>query len=310
MTGTTCSVVICTRDRPDYLRRCLESIASLDRRPDTTIVVDSAPSHSVRDIAAAYGAQYLHTTQPGLSHARNIGALAATTDIVTFIDDDATAEHGWLGELEREFVDPQVGVVTGACLPEAGDVPDVVREATRVWWRADAEREVIDRSVNGWAERALGGGLGTGSCMAFRRNLWSDWSGFDERLGRGVGIPGGEEHEAFYALLHRGYRLVYTPRAIIRHRVLSSDSQLRVFVRDTRATYVAFLLHMAARHASARPAIARVLLNRLVPRRIPRARVAGDRSRERGVVPRARLLDWLGSAAAGTAMFIRSRAQR
>ena len=48
---TSVSVVVCTRDRPTDLARCLDAIAASTRRPDETVVVDNAPSTSeARDI--------------------------------------------------------------------------------------------------------------------------------------------------------------------------------------------------------------------------------------------------------------------
>ena len=53
--------------------------------------------------------------------------------------------------------------------------------------------------------------------MAFRRRAFDLWPGFDERLGRGVILDGGEEHHAFFSLIDRGYRVVYTPDAVVHH---------------------------------------------------------------------------------------------
>ena len=39
--GVTVSIVICTRNRPTLLRKCLEGITQLERTPDEVIVVDN-----------------------------------------------------------------------------------------------------------------------------------------------------------------------------------------------------------------------------------------------------------------------------
>ena len=42
-------------------------------------------------------------------------------------------------------------------------------------------------------------------------------AGFDERLGAGTRVGGMEEHHAFFSLIDRGHRVVYTPAAKVLH---------------------------------------------------------------------------------------------
>ena len=73
---------------------------------------------------------------------------------------------------------------------------------------------VFDRETPFWFERANFGGIGDGGNMAFRRCVFDIWPGFDERLGRGAVIDGGEEHYAFFSLLDRGYRIARAARQL------------------------------------------------------------------------------------------------
>src|SRR5260370_34112009 len=61
------------------------------------------------------------------------------------------------------------------------------------------------------------GGIGTGGNMALRSSSTGFWSGFDERLGRGAPIIGGEEHRVFSELIQNGYSVVYNPKAMVSH---------------------------------------------------------------------------------------------
>jgi hypothetical protein len=73
--------------------------------------------------------------------------------------------------------------------------------------------------------------------MAFRRSAFNLWPGFDERLGRGAILHGGEEHHAFFSLIARGYRTVYTPRAIVRHPQFYSRQEIRTrYLKDLAAS--------------------------------------------------------------------------
>ncbi len=53
--------------------------------------------------------------------------------------------------------------------------------------------------------------------MAFLKSALPTQPFFDERLGRGAPLEIGEESYAFVWLLSRGYRVVYTPSAIVHH---------------------------------------------------------------------------------------------
>src|SRR5947207_1645838 len=110
----TCTVVVCTHDRPVPLARCLDGLKRLTYPRFKILVVDNGPSTAeARKIAARFGVRYVIEPVPGLSRARNRGARSCETEIVAFIDDDAVPEPDWLTKLISEFEDPRVMVVTG-----------------------------------------------------------------------------------------------------------------------------------------------------------------------------------------------------
>jgi hypothetical protein len=81
--------------------------------------------------------------------------------------------------------------------------------------------------------------------MAFRRRAFDVWPGFDERLGRGAALRGAEEHYAFFSLIDRGYRVVYTPEAVVSHPLLRAEREYRRHqIADTIAltAYLTLLL--------------------------------------------------------------------
>src|SRR5262245_13787927 len=216
--GPPCTVVICTRDRPELLDRCLAAVARLAYPRYDVLVVDNAPSDDrTRLVAARRGAEYVLEPVQGLSRARNCGAHASSSEIVAYLDDDSLPEPGWLDHLAIEFRDPDVMAVTGRIV--AVDDP-VESDWLRAWWQGldcGAERRAVDRSEPAWFELANFGGIGDGGNMAFRGRAFDIWPGFHERLGRGALVSGGEEHHAFFSLIARGYRVVYTPSARVRH---------------------------------------------------------------------------------------------
>jgi glycosyltransferase involved in cell wall biosynthesis len=237
-----CSVVVCTRDRPGGLDRCLAALAQLEYPGLEVLVVDNAPSDDrAFEVARRAGVRYLVEPIPGLSRARNTGARACSSEVIAFIDDDAVPDPTWLAHLAAQFDDPDVAVATGRTLPllEAADAsgsdftdlgPSVVR---------------FDRRHPRWFEIASFGGIGNGNNMAFRRRVFDEWLGFDVRLGRGALLSSCEEHRAFAQMIEAGYAVAYTPDARVRHPLptTSEECQRRyIKSRADLAAYAVFLL--------------------------------------------------------------------
>jgi cellulose synthase/poly-beta-1,6-N-acetylglucosamine synthase-like glycosyltransferase len=223
------TVVVCTRDRKTQLEKCLKQLRECASEITRIIVVDSSPRFEPASTSAEkYGALYLYEPSPGLSRARNIGARAASTRLVAFIDDDALPAEEWLQMLVPEFDDDSVGVVTGAIFSSNPN-----SESSKTWDALGGysptvkTRIVVDRNTPSWFRTAHFGELGNGSNMVFRRAVFDDWPGFNEDLGRGHRLPCGEEHYAFFELIERGYKIVYRPDGIVYHPAPSTDSELR-----------------------------------------------------------------------------------
>ena len=74
-----CSVIVCTRYRPDPLARCLASLATMDGPDPEVIVVDNTQGDPETErVTTRAGARYVVETRVGLSRARNAGIDAAS----------------------------------------------------------------------------------------------------------------------------------------------------------------------------------------------------------------------------------------
>lgn len=243
----TCTVVICTRNRPEELERCLAALALVVYPDFDVLVVDNAPSDDrTRDIAERWEAGYVVEPIVGLSRARNRGARSCETEIVAFIDDDALPDPKWLDRLITEFKDPRVMVVTGRILPLC--VETRAEDDCAMINGFSDQRRAVDRHTPSWFELANFGGLGDGGNMAFRRCAFDIWPGFDERLGRGAPLDGSEEHHAFFALVERGWRAVFTLDAVVRHPNPATVENLRArHLKDLSAS-TAYLVLLFVEH--------------------------------------------------------------
>lgn len=224
-----CTVVICTRCRAAHLGRCLDAVAALVYPNFEVLVVDNTSGDpETQKIAARWNVRCLVEPRGGLSRARNYGARMTDAEIIAYIDDDALPEVRWLNALVEEFRDPLVMAVAGrtrtlAPAPET-EPPGLPPESEESPVR---QRMVVDNQMPGWFQLANFGGIGDGMNMAFRRQAFAIWPGFDERLGRGAILGGCEEHHAFFSLIDQGYRVVYTPGAVVSHPFARTRSEYR-----------------------------------------------------------------------------------
>ncbi len=243
------SVVVCTRDRPEQLRRCLSSIAESTVRPREVIVVDNGPDRGVtsRVVQAFPGVRYLTEPRGGLSVARNTAIEQAAGEIVAFTDDDATVHRQWLRRLIEGFTGPEVMAVTGLVLPE-----ELATESQVIFEKAlggfnhgyrsmTFGRHFFEESkpiaVPVWK-------IGAGANMALRRQAYDIVGPFDERLGAGA-TGCSEDSEFWYRLIALGWECRYEPAAVVFHRHrpdrLSLERQASDYVRGhVAALFVQF----------------------------------------------------------------------
>ena len=213
------TVVICTRDRPDELERCLASFSTQTRHPDQILVVDNA-SKDDRTMMAANraGVDYVREDRPGLDFARNTGAIAAKGDLVVYTDDDVVITPNWLERLIMAFDDDDVMAVTGLVLPaeletEAQYIFEKDWSFGRGYMRIDFGEAFFNRhrkqGCPAWE-------VGAGANMAFRKQIFDEIGLFDERLDVGAAGCSGDS-EYWYRILAAGWRCRYEPSAVVFH---------------------------------------------------------------------------------------------
>jgi GT2 family glycosyltransferase len=210
----TVSVVIVTLNRPDCVRRCLDCLQSQQPRPDQVIVVDASPDTRTRDLIANQypGTVYLRN-EIGYGHmtmSRNIGLMSATGEVIAFIDDDAFARPGWVANLLAAYIEPEIGAVGGRAMnnvpgEETAGVNDVGRMRANGTLSANfaadtGEIREVDHMI--------------GCNMSYRREVLAKLGGFREDC---LGTEVGEETDMCLRVRQLGYRLVFTPLAVVDH---------------------------------------------------------------------------------------------
>ncbi|MZF90962.1 glycosyltransferase family 2 protein [Streptomyces sp. SID5643] len=225
----TLSVVICayTLDRWDDLRAAVRSV--LDQDPpaaEVVLVVDHNRALLERAARELVGARVVpNQERRGLSGGRNTGVAVSHGDVVAFLDDDATAEPGWIRSLLAPYGDPRVVGVGGLVRPSWST-------GRPVWFPPEFDW-VVGCSYRGQPERAAPVRNFIGANMSFRRSELLAVGGFLDALGR-VGtrpVASCDETDLCLRLAARDPRavLLYEPAAGIRHRVPRSRTSWSYF---------------------------------------------------------------------------------
>lgn len=190
------SVIICTRDRPEYLRECLRSLERLSDRPEEILVVDNASRTSeTREVVREFpGLRYVFEPRPGLDLARNTGVRHTSGKIIAFTDDDVVVHPDWIKRLRQGFAEPAVWAVTGPALPAA--LATEAQVAFETFWSFDrGYQPILFTPEFAHQTRSTGSPawiIGAGANMAIRRQAFLLLGGFDERLDVGAAGCGGD----------------------------------------------------------------------------------------------------------------------
>ena len=231
----TLSVVICTKDRPEMLATCLESLQRQTRRPEEIVIVDASatPARDAADRLAGNmrGCRVaLISSAPGLPRQRNLGTRATTGSVVVYLDDDVVLDAGYLAAVARTFDDDrsgQIGGVGGAQVPDPTPREGLLRRvACRLFLLDTYGRGVVKRSGRPdyvFSPRSrMEVEFLSGCNMAYRRDVLAALS-FDERLS---GYALGEDLQFSYRVSRR-WKLVLTPDARLDHRHAGEGRPLR-----------------------------------------------------------------------------------
>jgi GT2 family glycosyltransferase len=210
------SVAIATRDRPQALARCLESLRANRVQPAEVVVADQSSGPEARSVVATAGARWVDGGDNGLAGGQNAAFRHATMPLIAVLDDDCVADAGWIEQLERAFAaDPELALLGGRvlALPAAGE------RAFAVASRTSTKRREFSGASAPWH-------VGSGNNFALRREWFERVGGCDERLGPGTAGQGALDIDLFYRVLRAGGRALYDPDAIVHHEPATRSGRL------------------------------------------------------------------------------------
>lgn len=224
------SIVICSRNRPEELDKCVKSLMDSQDQDFELIVVDNASDDDrTEQIIKKYpSVKYVKEPRKGLSIARNTGIRHATHDIIAYTDDDVIVEPNWTRIIKTTFQDPLTMAVTGLVIPislqeKAQYLFEKNSGFNRGYLATVFDKEYfaryLDIGVPVW-------NIGAGANMAFRRKIFDHIGWFDERLGAGASGCS-EDSEFWYRILAQGWNCNYYPQLFVYHLHRNSEDSLK-----------------------------------------------------------------------------------
>jgi GT2 family glycosyltransferase len=192
------SVVIPTKDREARLAVALEGLArqTLSRARFEVIVVRAGVEGELTEAPDGFDVRFLERRESrGAAAQRNAGWLAASGDLVAFLDDDCRPEPDWLERLLDERDDGHV-LLQGRTEPDPNETSDLYGLA----------RSVRIVGPSDWFETCN---------IAYPRSLLERLGGFDERFPHAWG----EDTDLGLRALESGAELRYVDGARVWHAV-------------------------------------------------------------------------------------------
>ncbi|WP_342822132.1 glycosyltransferase family 2 protein [Candidatus Lucifugimonas marina] len=198
------SVLIATRNRPDALVECIESVLSQEFCDFELIILDDASDDPLRPIVSPRVDDsricWIESDTPsGVAGARNRLVDAANSDILVFLDDDAvfTGDQN-LSEVVREFADnPELGILAFRISLYSPDATEL-----QVPFSMRIRKQAPDLT-----EQRVRASYFVGAAHAIKKSVFDICGRYTPDL-----VYGHEELELSYAAIDNGFEIVFSSK--------------------------------------------------------------------------------------------------
>lgn len=205
------------RESNDLINPCLKMLAKQKKIKAEIYFLDQKYDKNTKKLCkniSSKNIKFLYKVIPdkSLSYARNEGIKLAKTDIILFIDCDAIPMKDWAFELAKIFkIDNKIAVVGGKSIPKWIKNPSWYHKsniAMDVYSLIDISNKVTP------TEKIVGVNF------AINKKHLGNEAMFNVNLGRRPGsLLGGEETDFCRRILKKGFKIYYTPYAVVKHQI-------------------------------------------------------------------------------------------
>lgn len=246
------SLVIATYNRSQSLVRTLKSVVRQSAAPEQweCVVVNNNSSDTTAADFAAFAAVHprfnlrmVDEPKQGLSNARNCGIANSAGEYIAIVDDDETLAPEYIASYIELFDNNSRAIAAGgAVIPRYENV--------RPKWLSHYTEQLIANPIRfgRGVRRFPASRIPAGGNMAFRREAFAKYGGFNPALGRnGESLAGGEECDLFERMRAGGEVLYYVGQAAIYHHIpdekLTAERFARLCYAVGRSKYLRAELH-------------------------------------------------------------------
>lgn len=211
-------VVVRYREGLNTVKSCLNSLANqeeikadilfLDQNKDNKIITYLNKLNEKGD-----NVTFLYENIPdvSLSYARNYGVKRSKTSFIAFTDPDCIVTRNWAYKLYQELKKNNVAIVGGKVIP-------LWTEGKKWYCKSIIIQELL--ALINLSDRVIGTKKIVGANFAINKKILGNEAYFKESLGRIRGIPlGGEETDLCERAHRKGFKVVYTPFAVVYHKI-------------------------------------------------------------------------------------------
>jgi len=197
------SIILPVRNAGNTLRSCLDSLINLIFPKDDLeiVVVDNNSTDNTKTILKPYPVKYVFESQIGRGSARNRGVIESLGELAVFTDADCLADRYWLLNIIKGFSNKEIGGCGGKIL---------IQEPKNLIEKYIDYLDVYSQEENILNKKIFLPCILTANA-AYPRRVLEEVGLFDEQLN------GTEDIDLSWRVYLKGYKLAYTPEAIIYH---------------------------------------------------------------------------------------------
>lgn len=247
------SVIICTYNRGEYLRKVLFDLIRQETVSDVSfevIIVDNNSMDNTKQVCEEFIVRcpevfrYVFEERQGKTFALNMGIRESRGNVIAFTDDDVVIDERWVISIKQAFkANPD-------CMAFGGRVVTIWPDTLPPWIAREGAFRNTDGAI---VEHDFGGFVKSyplnrlfppiGANMFFARGIFEKYGGFNEKLNQGMKkIPMLEDTEFCDRLMKNKENILYIPDSVVYHPVyqnrLTRDYFRKHAFKSGRAQYV------------------------------------------------------------------------
>jgi GT2 family glycosyltransferase len=215
-------VIVCFRDKPELLRRCVASLSRTDYENLRLTLVDNgsveaATTELIARLAGRDWVRVVHDERPfNFAALNNLAARGSTSDVLVFLNNDTEiVEPAWIEPLLEEALRPAVGAVAPMLLYPDGSVQHAGAALGLHGYAGHPFSGLAPEAQTpfGFAAGGTRNWLAvTAACMMVERSKFLAVGGFDESF-----VVAGNDVDLCLRLTAAGHRTLCVPHAVVLH---------------------------------------------------------------------------------------------